>query len=42
MARVSARMEACTMVVGVLEVLRYSVLVTGVSNGTTVARAARV
>ena len=42
MAWVLARVEACSVVVGVLEVLRYSVLVTGVSNCTTVASTARI
>ena len=42
MARANAGVETCTMVVWVLEVLRNRTLVTGVSNGTTVARAARI
>ena len=41
-ARVLARVEASSVVVGVLEVLRYSMLVAGVSNSTTVARTARI
>ena len=41
-AWVLARVEASSVVVGVLEVLRYSVLVAWVSNCTTVARTTRV
>ena len=41
-AWVLARVEASSVVVGVLEVLRYSMLVAGVSNSTTVAITARI
>ena len=39
---VLTRVESSSVVVRVLEVLRYSTLVTGVGNRTTVARAAWV